>query len=71
MPSLVISDGNNSRSLNVTDVAHAVRTMATEMRKFSSDSSVLAALQKWADAQFQHKLRLKYKGDWITFEYRN
>lgn len=71
MPSLDISDGNQTRSLDVSDVAHAVRLMATEMRKFSSDSSVVTALQKWADAKFKHKLRLKFRGDWITFEYRN
>lgn len=71
MPHLEISDGKEQRSIPVNDVSHAVRTMAREMRKYSSDESVLNALQKWADAQFRHKLRLKYQKEWITFQYVN
>lgn len=71
MPSLEVSNGKNKRSLAVDDISHAVRFMAREMRKYSSDKSVLASLQLWSDNGFKNKLRLKYQEDWLTFEYRN
>ena len=71
MPKLVITGDGSSKSLEVSDVSEAVRSVASSLQLVATDAAVLKAMQKWADGGFRSALRLNIRGKAMVVDYRN